>query len=61
MKFFETLKTLKNQLIDRCLPDYRPLKLQTVLSEEACQKIDQILREIKDKAKKSKTLGQILV
>ena len=58
---FETLKTLKNQLIDRCLPDYRPLKLQTVLSEEACQKIDQILREIKDKAKKSKTLGYLMV
>lgn len=58
---FLPLVSLKNTLIDRCLPDFRPLHLQTLLDEQHCQKLDQLLIEITHKARKSKMLGYLMV
>lgn len=58
---FLPLVSLKNTLLDRCLPDFRPLHLQTLLDEQHCQKLDQLLVEITHNARKSKTLGYLMV
>lgn len=58
---FSPLITLKNILIDRCLPDFRPQHLQSLLNEEHCQKLDQLFKEITNIAKKSKTLGYLMI
>lgn len=58
---FSSLITLKNILIDRCLPDFRPQHLQSFLNEEHCKKLDQLLKEITSIAKKSKTLGYLMI
>ena len=58
---FSALVALKNTLIDRCLPDFRPQHLQSLLSEEHCQRLDQLLKEVSNLAKKSKTLGYLMI
>ena len=58
---FLPLVSLKNTLIDRCLPDFRPQYLQSILNEEHCKKLDQLLKEMTDIAKKSKTLGYLII
>ncbi|BCX74257.1 DEAD/DEAH box helicase [Acinetobacter sp. Tol 5] len=58
---FTALTVLKNKLIDRCLPDFRPKHLQRLLDEDICLKLDSILNDINDKAKKSKTLAHLMI
>ncbi|WAU77574.1 DEAD/DEAH box helicase [Acinetobacter sp. TR3] len=58
---FTALSVLKNKLIDRCLPDFRPKHLQRLLDEDICLKLDSILNDINDKAKKSKTLAHLMI
>lgn len=57
---FSELIELKNKLIDRCLPDFRPENIQRLLDENTCQKLDNLLKDIHDKAKKSKTLAHLM-
>lgn len=58
---FSPLIELKNKLIDRYLPDFRPTHLQRLLDESNCLKLDHILKDINDKAKKLKTLAHLMI
>lgn len=58
---FSPLIKLKNTLIDRCLPDFRPTHLQRLLDESDCLKLDCILKDINDQAKKLKTLAHLMI
>ncbi len=58
---FTALIELKNELIDRCLPDFRPTHLQRLLDESICLKLDCILKDLNDKAKESKTLAHLMI
>src|SRR5690606_8266593 len=58
---FSPLIKLKNTLIDRCLPDFRPTHLQRLLDESDCLKLACILIDINDQAQKLKTLAHLMI
>jgi len=57
---FSSLQTLKNKLLDRSLPDFRPINLQSILDADECKNLDQLILHITNKISKSNSFGYLL-
>ena len=55
------LSIIKDKILDACIPDYRPISIQKLLPKNECQLLDDLLEDIRQEIKKSKTLGYLLV
>lgn len=55
------LSTIKDKILDACIPDYRPISIQKLLPQKECQLLDNLLEDIRQAIKKSKTLGYLLI
>jgi len=58
---FEPLTKLKEDLLDRALPDFRTKHTQITLSRFDCQQLDKLYDEIVDAIYRSKSLGYLMV
>jgi energy-coupling factor transporter ATP-binding protein EcfA2 len=55
------LSIIKDKILDACIPDYRPISIQKLLPKNECQLLDDLLEDIRQEIKKSKTLGYLLI
>lgn len=58
---FSSLQILKNKLLDRSLPDFRPRNLQSILDADTCKKLDQLVLHITNEISKQHSLGYLMV
>ena len=55
------LSIIKDKILDACILDYRPISIQKLLPKNECQLLDDLLEDIRQAIKKSKTLGYLLI
>lgn len=56
-----SLWDLKNLLLDRCLPDYRPRHVRQVLDEKDCKMLTALRIDLQNKVRISKSFGYLVV
>ena len=57
----DSLLELKNILLDRCLPDYRPRHVRQVLDEQDCKMLTELRIDLQNKVRNSKSFGHLMV
>jgi hypothetical protein len=57
----DILSELKNTLLDRCLPDYRPRHVRQVLGEQDCKMLTALRTDLQNKVRISKSFGYLVV